>query len=42
LNQPSKISELAIKNGVELYSIMTKEINLENYFIQLVGGESND
>jgi ABC-2 type transport system ATP-binding protein len=42
LDQPSKISELAVKNGVGLYSIVTKEINLENYFIQLVGGESND
>jgi ABC-2 type transport system ATP-binding protein len=42
LDQPSKISQLAVSNGVGLYSIMTKEINLENYFIQLVGGESND
>ncbi len=42
LDQPTKISQLAVSNGVGLYSIMTKEINLENYFIQLVGGESND
>jgi ABC-2 type transport system ATP-binding protein len=42
MDQPSKISSLAVNNGVGLYSIMTKEINLENYFIQLVGGESND
>ena len=40
--QPSKISQLAVSNDVALYSLMTKEINLENYFIQLVGGESND
>jgi ABC-2 type transport system ATP-binding protein len=42
LDNPSKISELAVKGGVGLNSIMVKEINLENYFIQLVGGESND
>lgn len=42
LDQPAKISQLAVNNGVGLYSIMNKEINLENYFIQLVGGESND
>jgi ABC-2 type transport system ATP-binding protein len=42
MDQPSKISALAVSNGVGLYSLVTKEINLENYFIQLVGGESND
>lgn len=42
LDQPSKISELAVNNGVGLNSMAVKEINLENYFIQLVGGESND
>jgi len=39
-DQPNKISELAVKNGIGLLSIMLKEINLENYFIQLVGEES--
>ena len=42
LDHPAKVSQLAVNNGVGLNSIMTKEINLENYFIQLVGGESND
>ncbi len=42
LDQPKKISELAVTNGIGLLSLMVKEINLENYFIQLVGGESND
>jgi ABC-2 type transport system ATP-binding protein len=41
LDHPEKISELAVKNGIGLISIIVKEINLENYFIQLVGGESN-
>lgn len=40
--QISKVSELAVENGIGLNSIGIKEINLENYFIQLVGGESND
>lgn len=41
LDHPNKVSELAVKNGIGLLSMMVKEINLENYFIQLVGGESN-
>lgn len=40
--QISKVSELAVANGIGLNSISVKDINLENYFIQLVGGESND
>jgi ABC-2 type transport system ATP-binding protein len=42
LDQPSKISELAVMNGIGLNSIIVKEINLENYFISLVGGMSNE
>lgn len=42
LKQPSKISELAVNNGISLNSITVKEINLENYFIHLVGGTSNE
>lgn len=41
LDQPAKISELAVRHGINLNSINVKEINLENYFIQLVGGPSN-
>lgn len=41
LDQPSKISSLAVSNGIALNSISVKDINLENYFIQLVGGEAN-
>ncbi len=40
--QTSRVTELAVANGIGLSSIGIKEINLENYFIQLVGGESND
>lgn len=38
-DQPAKISELAVKNGIGLQALTVKEINLENYFIQLIGGE---
>jgi len=41
LDQPSKISHLAVSNGIGLNSISVKDINLESYFIQLVGGKSN-
>jgi ABC-2 type transport system ATP-binding protein len=41
LEQPSKISELAVTNGIALNQLMVKDINLENYFIQLVGGSAN-
>jgi ABC-2 type transport system ATP-binding protein len=42
LDQETVISELAVRHGVGLRAISVKEINLENYFIQLVGGENND
>lgn len=42
LDKPNLVSELAISSGIELYGIHVKEMNLENYFIQLVGGESNE
>lgn len=42
LDQPAMISELVVKHGIGLKALNVKEINLEDYFIQLVGGESND
>lgn len=42
LDRPTVVSELAVKNGIGLISIMVKDINLENYFIQLVGGNENE
>lgn len=42
LDQPAKVSELAVSHGIGLNSITIREINLESYFIQLVGGESNE
>lgn len=41
MEQPSKISELAVTNGIAVNQLMVKDINLENYFIQLVGGNAN-
>ncbi len=42
MNESYKVSELAVTNGIRLHSLTVKEIKLEDYFIQLVGGESND
>jgi ABC-2 type transport system ATP-binding protein len=42
LDNPSIISELAVNNGIKLNGLKVKELDLENYFIQLVGGKSND
>ncbi|MDF2845607.1 MAG: putative transporter, ATPase component [Herbinix sp.] len=41
LDQPTKISQLAVNNGIGLYSMTVKDIDLESYFIQLVGGNAN-
>lgn len=42
LDNPSVISELAVSNKVALNQLMVRDINLENYFIQLVGGTGNE
>lgn len=38
---PKKISELIVKNGIELSSLKEKTINLENYYMSLMGGAKN-
>ena len=38
---PKKISELIVKNGIELSSLEEKTINLENYYMSLMGGVKN-
>lgn len=42
LDQPSVISKLAVNHDIELNELAIKDINLENYFIQLVGGNENE
>ena len=42
LDQPGVISKLAIDNGIGLTSISVKEINLEYYFMDLVGGDHHE
>lgn len=42
LEKPSIISELAVSNGIALNQMIVRDINLENYFIQLVGGTGNE
>lgn len=38
---PQKISELIVKNGIGLNCIEEKTINLENYYMSLIGGYCN-
>ena len=38
---PQKISELIVKNGIGLNCIEEKTINLENYYMSLIGGSCN-
>ncbi len=42
LDQPSIISKMAIDNGIGLNSISIKEIDLEHYFMDLVGGDHHE
>jgi len=42
LDKPAIISELAVRHGIGLNSINTKEVDLEQYFIQLAGGIEDD
>lgn len=42
LQDPAIISKLAVTNGIGLNQIGVKDINLENYFIQLVGGANHE
>ncbi|MEG2789488.1 MAG: ABC transporter ATP-binding protein [Romboutsia sp.] len=38
---PQDISELIVKNGIGLSSLEEKSINLENYYMSLIGGSCN-
>jgi len=42
LDEPAIISKLAVDHDIALNEITVKDINLENYFIQLVGGKENE
>lgn len=41
LDKPEMISEAFIKNSIKLYSISKTSANLENYFMDLIGGGIN-
>lgn len=41
MDRPYVISELAVKEGIQLLDLHVSEINLEKYFMQLVGGVEN-
>ncbi|MEG0856299.1 MAG: ATP-binding cassette domain-containing protein [Terrisporobacter sp.] len=42
INEPEKISELAISNKIGLLALEQKSLNLENYYMSLIGGVEND
>lgn len=41
LRQPDMIAEALVQNDVRLYSMKTNHMNLEDYFIGLIGGDVN-
>ncbi|OBR89817.1 MULTISPECIES: ATP-binding cassette domain-containing protein [Clostridium] len=41
LDKPEMVSEAFIKNGIKVYSISKTSANLENYFMDLIGGGIN-
>lgn len=42
IHSPEKVSELAISNGIGLMSLVQKSIDLENYYMSLIGAGEND
>jgi len=40
--EPEKISELSIANGIGLLALEQKTIDLENYYMSLIGDGEND
>ncbi len=42
LDQPSLISKIAVNHDIALNQIIVRDINLEKYFIQLVGGNDHE
>ena len=41
INEPYKVNEALVKGNVKVFSLQTVGSNLEDYFIQLVGGTKN-
>lgn len=41
IHEPQIISELAVSNGIGVISLNEKSINLENYYMSLIGGIEN-
>lgn len=42
IDNPEKFSELAINNKIGLLALEEKTLNLENYYMSLIGGSEND
>lgn len=41
LDEPQLINRVLVENGVEVYSLERVGVNLEDYFVDLIGGEYN-
>ena len=41
LDEPQLINRALVENGVEVYSLERIGVNLEDYFVDLIGGEYN-
>ncbi len=41
LDEPQLINRALVENGVEVYSLERVGVNLEDYFVDLIGGEYN-
>ncbi|WP_419749673.1 ABC transporter ATP-binding protein [Terrisporobacter petrolearius] len=42
IDKPEKISNLAVSNGIGLLAMEEKSLNLENYYMSLIGGVQHD
>lgn len=42
IDEPEKISNLAVSNNIGLLAMEEKYVNLENYYMSLIGGVQHD
>ncbi|MBZ9606298.1 ABC transporter ATP-binding protein [Clostridium estertheticum] len=42
IDTPERVSEALINNGIKLFSINNSGVNLEEYFVNLIGGNKHD
>ena len=42
IDTPEIVSEVLINNGIKLFSMNNSGVNLEEYFVDLMGGNKHD